>query len=160
MSEPQGKGAGHTQSRHACWAVICSRPAVMQKRRSEGSQYGIAVAQRLADEFSLDEIRTRYAVDEDAVVGRIDMVFDRCDESAVLGFGQFTLEDAALHPVEILSAYLEDAGVAFGEGVIDEDNEHLSPPGVEGLVRRAFEAEPYEFEGFKVDEFFVGNFAA
>ncbi|MGW2012886.1 hypothetical protein [Streptomyces nigrescens] len=116
-------------------------------------------AQGDAEGCGVDQVGRAGGVGDDAVVVGVDGGAQGGDQGAVLGGGEFALEDAALGPVEVFAAGFEDFGVAFGGGVVDEDDEDGgSPPGVEGLVGRVFEAEADQFQCFEVDEFLVANF--
>jgi hypothetical protein len=93
----------------------------------------VGVAEGLADEVGLDDVRALGPVDEDAVVAGVDLSFDGAYEFAVLCSGEFALEDAPLDPVQVLAAGFEDDGIAFGESVVDEDDEHDHHQGRNGL---------------------------
>ncbi len=120
----------------------------------------VLVAHLASEPLGLHKVRGPRPIDPDAVVAKIKMGAQRGEEGPVLGSGQLPFEHAALNPVKVLAAGLEDERVAFGRGVVDEDDEHGSPPGPEGLVRRALQAEADNLEGFEMNDLLVGDLAA
>jgi hypothetical protein len=72
-------------------------------------------------------------------------------ELAELGGCELAIEYAALDPVEIAAAAAQSLRVVLDGRVVDEDDLHGLPPRSEGLVRLAFEAEPYELQRLQAD---------
>src|SRR5690606_10246557 len=63
-------------------------------------------------------------VDQDTVISCVDDLLHRGLEPPDLSRAEFTLDDAALHMVQVLPAYPQDLRVPLRCGVIDHDGVH------------------------------------
>jgi len=140
--------------RRLCATRLWFAATVGVSRRSE-DVVGLAVEGAPAVAFGLGA--GREGVDQDSVVARVDLGFHGRVEPFHLSGAEVALEDAALDVVQVLAAGLEHAGVAFGGGVVHDDDVHGSPPDPERLVGHTFQARAGEPEGFEVDQFVVGD---
>jgi hypothetical protein len=61
-------------------------------------------------------------VDENAVVGCIDLALDGRAEPCELGWAEVSFEDAALDVMQVLPTCFEYGWIALGSGVVDDDS--------------------------------------